>query len=72
MWGEHEKDSSYKHHKGGVGKSTAVINVGAALAKLRYHALLVDTDAQGHTTRAQAIMVFLLMSDGYSMYFECI
>lgn len=38
------------NHKGGVGKSTTVINVGAALAKLGYHVLLVDTDAQGHTT----------------------
>ena len=38
------------NHKGGVGKSTTVINVGAALANLGYRVLIIDTDAQGHTT----------------------
>jgi len=38
------------NHKGGVGKSTTVINVGAALARKGYKVLIVDTDAQGHTT----------------------
>lgn len=38
------------NHKGGVGKSTTVINVGAAFAGLGYKVLIVDTDAQGHTT----------------------
>ena len=38
------------NHKGGVGKSTTVINVAAALAGLGHRVLIVDTDAQGHTT----------------------
>jgi chromosome partitioning protein len=38
------------NHKGGVGKSTTVINVGAALARKGHRVLIVDTDAQGHAS----------------------
>jgi chromosome partitioning protein len=43
------------NQKGGVGKTTSVVNIGVGLAKLRYRVLLVDLDPQHSLTTSFGI-----------------
>ena len=43
------------NHKGGVGKTTSTLNIGAALAKLKKNVLLIDFDPQSHLSDSVGI-----------------
>ena len=46
----HPETAAFLNQKGGVGKTTSVVNVGAGLAIMGKRVLIVDLDPQGHLT----------------------
>jgi len=55
------------NQKGGVGKTTTAVNLGASLAELGYRALVVDLDPQGNATTGLGINARGLSSSVYDV-----
>ncbi|MCS6959931.1 MAG: AAA family ATPase [Pseudanabaenaceae cyanobacterium SKYGB_i_bin29] len=53
------------HNKGGVGKTTTVVNLGAGLARRGYRVLLIDLDSQANTTYATGLAKSIYEEDDY-------
>jgi cellulose biosynthesis protein BcsQ len=51
------------HNKGGVGKTTTVVNLAAALSRKGKRVLIIDLDSQANTTFAAGLMKFVTDDD---------
>lgn len=55
------------NHKGGVGKTTTTVNIGAGLARLDKKVLLIDLDPQAHLTYSLGIQAHELEKTVYEL-----
>jgi len=55
------------NQKGGVGKTTSTVNIGAGLTKLNKKVLLIDLDPQAHLTHSLGIPAYELDKSIYKL-----
>lgn len=61
---------AFCNQKGGVGKTTSVLNIGASLAAMNYRVLLVDFDPQGALSTGLGISTSSLEMSVYNLLFQ--
>ena len=64
------KTLAVANQKGGVGKTTTVVNLSAALARIGHSVLLVDSDPQGHLTLSAGVRVSADMPTLYELLMD--
>jgi chromosome partitioning protein len=64
------KTISFSNQKGGVGKTTTCVNLGACVAQEGYKVLLVDIDPQGNTTTGLGISKSSVKKSIYNVLIE--
>jgi len=63
---------SVVNQKGGVGKSTTVVNLGTSLSQKGYKTLIIDCDPQGNATTGLGIRKAEIKYGSYNMLFDSV